>query len=45
MLDVKEVIKAVKTVYPDYKNDQNVVLIETLLKDMGDVYLVGKFTK
>ena len=45
MLDVKEVIKAVKTVYPDYKNDQNVVLIETLLKDMGDVYLVGKFKK
>lgn len=45
MLDVKEVIKAVKTVYPDYKNDQNVVLIETLLKDMGDVYLVGKFKR
>ena len=45
MLDVKEVIKAVKTIYPEYKNDKNVVLIDTLLKDMGDVYVVGKFKR
>lgn len=45
LLDVKELIKAVKLVYPEYKNDQNLVLIESLLKDIGDVYVVGKFKK
>ena len=45
MLDVKELIKAIKTIYPEYKGDQNLVLVETLLKDMGDVYAVGVFKK
>jgi hypothetical protein len=45
MLDVKELVEAVKSIYPEYKSDPNVILIESLLKDMGDVYLVGKFKK
>lgn len=45
LLDVKQMLKAVKTVYPEYKNDQNVLLVESLLKDLGDVYVVGKFKK
>lgn len=45
MLDVKELIKAIKTIYPEYQNDQNLVLVETLVRDMNDVYAVGVFTK
>lgn len=45
LLDVKQLVKAIKSVYPEYKNDQNVVLVETLLKDIGDVYAVGKFKR
>lgn len=45
MLDVKELVEAVKSIYPEYNSDPNVVLIESLLKDMGDVFVVGKFKK
>lgn len=45
MLDVKELVEAVKSIYPEYKSDPNVILIESLLKDMGDVFVVGKFKR
>lgn len=45
LLDVKEVLKAIKSVYPEYAADPNVVLVETILKDIGDVFVVGKFVK
>lgn len=43
MLDVKQMIAAIKTVFPEYKNDQNILLVESLIKDLGDVYVVGRF--
>jgi hypothetical protein len=45
MLDVKELVEAVKSIYPEYKSDPNVILTESLLKDMGDVFVVGKFKR
>lgn len=43
MLDVKQMIAAIKQVFPEYSTDQNIILVETLLKDIGDVYVVGRF--
>lgn len=45
MLDVKQMITAIKTVFPEYAKDQNLILVETLLRDIGDVYVVGRFIK
>ena len=45
MLDARELITAMTTVLPELKKDQNIILLETLLKDLKDVYAVGKFTK
>ena len=45
MLDARELITAMTTILPDLKKDQNVIVLETLLKDLKDVYAVGKFTK
>ena len=45
LLDVKQLVKAVKTVYPELKSDQNIVLMDSLLKDMTGVYAVGKFKR
>lgn len=45
MLDARQLITAMTTVLPELKKDQNIVLLETLLKDLKDVYVVGKFTK
>ncbi len=45
LLDVKQLVKAIKTVYPELKSDQNIVLIESLLKDISGVYAVGKFKR
>ena len=43
LLDVKEVLNSIKQVYPEYAVDPNVVLVETVLKDIGDVFVVGQF--
>ena len=45
MLDARELINAITAIMPELKQDQNIVLLETLLKDLKDVYAVGKFTK
>lgn len=45
MLDIREVMKAITTVAPEFKSDQNFILVESLLRDIGDVYVVGKFKK
>lgn len=43
MLDVKQMIAAIKSVFPEYKDDPNILLVESLIKDLGDVYVVGRF--
>ena len=45
LLDVKQLVKAIKTVYPELKSDQNIILIDSLLKDISGVYAVGKFKR
>ena len=45
MLDARELISAMTTLMPELKSDQNILLVETLIKDLKDVYIVGKFTK
>ena len=45
MLDARELISAMTTLMPELKSDQNILLVETLIKDLKDVYVVGKFTK
>lgn len=45
MLDARELINAMTTVLPELKSDQNVVLVQTLIRDLKDVYVVGKFRK
>lgn len=45
MLDARQLITAITAIMPELKQDQNIILLETLLKDLKDVYVVGKFTK
>jgi hypothetical protein len=45
LLDARELIKAILEVMPEYKNDPNIVLVETVLRDLGDVYVMGKFKR
>jgi hypothetical protein len=45
LLDARELINAMTTIMPELKKDQNILLVETLIKDLKDVYVVGKFTK
>jgi hypothetical protein len=45
MLDARELINAMTTVLPELKSDQNVVLVQALIRDLKDVYVVGKFRK
>lgn len=45
LLDARELIKAILEVMPEYKNDPNIVLVETMLRDLGDVYVMGKFKR
>ena len=45
MLDARELINAMTTIMPELRKDQNILLVETLIKDLKDVYVVGKFTK
>ena len=45
MLDARQLITAITAIMPELKQDQNIILLETLLKDLKDVYVVGTFTK
>jgi hypothetical protein len=45
LLDARELINAMTTIMPELRKDQNILLVETLIKDLKDVYVVGKFTK
>ena len=45
LLDARELINALTTVMPELKQDQNVIMVQTLLKDLKDVYVAGKFSK
>ncbi len=43
LLDARQLLKTMISVMPELRQDQNIVLIDTLIRDLGDVFVVCKF--
>jgi hypothetical protein len=45
LLDARELVRSMLTVMPELKQDPNMAVVETMLRDLGDVYVMGKFKR